>query len=81
MNLRDLLYELGVGPQDLKDAVRQARNATRTVHTFSSVAVQLLERASKKPELGNQTKKVVVFGLKAAEKVQVASGAMLGKKP
>lgn len=78
-NLRAFLQLQGLSARDIDDAVREARQATRVVHTASGALVEVFTRAAHRVE-GERTKKALAVGAKVAQRIHDDLSTMLAKR-
>lgn len=79
MNLRQILEMHGVSEHDIEEAVEQARQATRFVHSASGVLVEVLSRVAMRVEK-EKPRAVIAKGAFLLQKVHEGSETLLKKR-
>jgi hypothetical protein len=80
MNLRSFLEMSGVSEKDLKEAVRDARQTTRSVARFMGVAEVILEKAEQRLLPGKKSHAAVVLAKKMVGHVKRGAQTMVNER-
>lgn len=83
MNLRELLQEYGLSEDEIEEAVREARAATRQARILGGFIARGLGKAEKMLPEGSGLQRAALIGKKGAEKLRDGADVLLrkGSKP
>ncbi len=79
MNFRTILLAQGLTEKDIEEALQEARQATRVVHSLSGLAVEVFTKVAAKAPPGRK-QLILVKGALVAQKVQASAELMLKKR-